>query len=125
MSSTSTRPQALQQRLVSHASVILDICTKLPKTFQANHVSRQLLRAVTAAVANYGEARGAESRADFIHKLRIVLKELNETSVWIQLILKNSMLPAEMLSGAISEYEELCRIIAASIKTAGGFERAF
>jgi four helix bundle protein len=124
MSSTSTRPQALQQRLISHASAILDVSSKLPKTFQANHVSRQLLRAGTAAAANYAEARGAESRADFIHKLRIVLKELNETSVWIQLILENSMLSAETTSKIIAENEELCRIIAASIKTAGGFERA-
>ena len=123
MSSTPTRPQELQQRLVSHASEIVDACAKLPKTFQANHISRQLLRAGTAAAANYGEARGAESRADFIHKLRIVLKELNETAVWIQLILKNSMLPAEKISGIASENDELCRIIAASIKTAGGFER--
>jgi four helix bundle protein len=81
------------------------------------------LRAGTATAANYGEARGAESRADFIHKLRIVLKELNETAVWIQLILENSMTPAEQISGIIAENEELCRIIAASIKTAGGFER--
>jgi four helix bundle protein len=123
MSLPTTKPQALQQRLVSHASAILDVSTKLPKTFQANHVSRQLLRAGTATAANYGEARGAESRADFIHKLRIVLKELNETAVWIQLILENSMTPAEQISGIIVENEELCRIIAASIKTAGGFER--
>jgi hypothetical protein len=66
---------------------------------------------------------GAESRADFIHKLRIVLKELNEAAAWIQLILENSMLPAEMISKIITENEELCRIIAAPIKTAGGFER--
>jgi len=124
MSSTSTRPQALQQRLISHASAILDVSSKLPRTFQANHVSRQILRAGTAAAANYGEARGAESRADFIHKLRIVLKELNETAVWLQLILENSMLPSETISGSIAENEELCRIIAASIKTAGGFERS-
>jgi four helix bundle protein len=96
---------------------------QLPKSFQANHVSRQLLRTGTAAAANYAEARGAESRADFIHKLRIVLKELNETAVWIQLILENSMIPPEKISGIIAENEELCRIIAASIKTAGGFER--
>jgi len=124
MSSMPTRSQVLQQRLVSHASAIVEACSKLPKTFQANHISRQLLRAGTAAAANYGEARGAESRADFIHKLRIVLKELNEAAVWIQLILKNSMLPAEKISGIASENEELGRIIAASIKTAGGFERA-
>jgi len=81
------------------------------------------MRAGTAAAANYGEARAAESRADFIHKLRIVLKELNETAVWLQLIQENSMLPAETTSKIIAENEELCRIIAASIKSAGGFER--
>jgi hypothetical protein len=81
------------------------------------------LRAGTAAAAVYGEARGAESRADFIHKLRIILKELNETAVWLQLILENSMLPSGKMAAIIAENEELCRIIAASIKTAGGFDR--
>jgi len=47
---------------------------------------------------NYAEARGAESRSDFVHKLRIVLKELNETAVWLQLILENSMLPTEKMN---------------------------
>ena len=123
VSSLPSRPQALQQRLISHASSILDLSSKLPKTLQARHVSRQILRSGTAAAANYGEARGAESRPDFIHKLRIVLKELNETEVWLQLILTNSLLPTTEISEVIAENEELCRIIAASIKTAGGFER--
>jgi four helix bundle protein len=123
MSSTPSRPQILQRRLISHASAILNICSKLPKTLQTNHVSRQLLRSGTAAAANYAEARGAESRSDFVHKLRIVLKELNETAVWLQLILENSMLPTEKMTSIVAENEELCRIIAASIKTAGGFER--
>jgi four helix bundle protein len=118
-----SRPQALQQRLVSHASSILDLLSRLPKTLQARHVCRQILRSGTAAAANYGEARGAESRPDFIHKLRIVLKELIETAVWLQLILTNSMLPTAEISPVIAENEELCRIIAASIKTAGEFER--
>jgi four helix bundle protein len=124
MSTTSTKPQALQQRLIAHASSILDVTSKLPKTWQANHVSRQLLRAGTAAAANYGEARGAESRSDFVHKLRIVLKELNETAVWLQLILESSMLSAEKTVAIVRENDELCRVIAASIKTAGGFERS-
>jgi four helix bundle protein len=118
-----TRPQLLQSRLIAHASTILNVSSKLPKTFQANHVSRQLLRSGTAAAANYGEARGAESRPDFIHKLRIVLKELNETTVWLQLKVENAMLPAEQMISIVAENEELCRIIAASIKTAGGFDR--
>ena len=121
--SRPSRPQLLQQRLISHASTILQISSKLPRTAQGTHVSKQLLRAGTAAAAVYGEARGAESRADFIHKLRIILKELNETAVWLQLILENSMLPSGKMAAIIAENEELCRIIAASIKTAGGFDR--
>src|SRR5690349_23902091 len=116
------KPQGLQVRLVAHASAILNISSKLPKSLQTNHVSRQLLRSGTAAAANYGEARGAESRSDFIHKLRIVLKELNETTVWLQLILENSLLSEEQMKPVVAENEELCRIIAASIKTAGGFD---
>jgi len=81
------------------------------------------MRAGTAAAANYGEARGAESRSDFIHKLRVVLKELNETEVWLQLIRQSCWLASEKMSPIIAENTELCRIIAASIKTAGGFER--
>jgi four helix bundle protein len=90
-----TKPQVLQTRLITHTSTILNMSSKLTKTLQANHVSRQLVRSGTAAAANYGEARGAESRSDFIHKLRIVLKELNETPVRLQLILENTLLSAE------------------------------
>jgi four helix bundle protein len=82
------------------------------------------MRSGTAAAANYAEARGAESRPDFIHKLRIVLKELNETTVWLQLIAENAMLPAETMRSVVAENDELCRILAASIKTAGGFDRS-
>src|SRR2546427_13020461 len=120
MSTSASRPQELQKRLSSHATGILTISSKLPKTTQASHISKQLLRSGTAAAANYGEARGAESRSDFIHKLRIVLKELNETAVWIQLIVEGSLLSPERMSPIVAENEQLCRIIAASIKTAGG-----
>jgi four helix bundle protein len=109
--------------LISHAAALMEISAALPKTAQATHVSRQLLRSGTAAAANYGEARGAESRSDFVHKLRIVLKELNETAVWLQLILESSFLSPPKMSTVIAENEELCKIIAASIKTAGGFDR--
>src|SRR5438093_7249853 len=118
MSKPASRPQALQQRLVSHAAVLLDVSSKLPPTPQANHVSRQLMRSGTAAAANYGEARGAESRSDYIHKLRIVLKELNETAVWLQLISESSWLLSDKISAIVAENEELCKIVAASIKTA-------
>jgi len=69
------------------------------------------MRSGTAAAPNYAEARGAESRSDFIHKLRIVLKELNETTVWLQLIAENAMLPVERMRPLVAENDELCRIL--------------
>ena len=106
MSTPESKAQALQKRLVLFGAEIFQISSKLPNTWQASHVAKQLLRSGTAAAANYGEARGAESRADFIHKLRLVLKELNETAVWLQLIVESFLLSR------------------ASIKTAGGFDRS-
>ena len=124
MSTPESRADALQKRLVSFGAQIFQITSKLPHSWQASHVARQLLRAGTAAAANYAEARGAESRADFIHKLRIVLKELNESAVWLQLIAESSLLSREKMVGIVAENQELCRIIAASIRTAGGFDRS-
>ena len=124
VSTAESKPQELQRRLVAFSSDILELTRKLPKTPQGSHISKQLLRCGTAVAANYAEARGAESRPDFVHKLRIVLKELNETSVWLQLILKTCLLPRDKLVAIVAENEHLCRIIAASIKTAGGFDRS-
>jgi len=123
MTAPESRPQALQKRLISFASEIVRISAELPKTQQAGHIAKQVLRSGTAVAANYAEARGAESRSDFIHKLRIVLKELNETAVWLQLIMEGSLLRSDKIVAVVAENEELCRILAASIRTAGGFER--
>jgi hypothetical protein len=67
-------------------------------------------------------ARGAESRRDFIHKLRVVFKELNETTIWLELIAQTSLLSSETIQPIVAEDRELCRIIAASIKTAASGE---
>jgi len=77
----------------------------------------QLLRSGTAPATHYAEARGAESTKDFIHKLRICLKELNETRVWLKIISKSELLPEARLQDVMNESDELCRIINASIKT--------
>ena len=124
MIAPESKAQTLQKRLVLFGTAIFQISSKLPKTWQSTHIAKQLLRAGTAAAANYGEARGAESRADFIHKLRIVLKELNETAVWLSMIEQSRLLPRETTVGIVAENEELCRIIGASIRTAGGFDRS-
>ena len=68
------------------------------------------------------EARGAESRADFIHKLKIVFKELNETTIWLEVIGRSALLSPETIAAILAENRELCRIIGASIKTARGAE---
>ena len=62
----------------------------------------QILRSGTAAAANYGEARGAESRADFIHKLKVVFKELNETTIWLEIIAQSGALSAEAIVAPLS-----------------------
>ncbi len=124
MSSAESKAHGLQQRLVGFAAEIVQISAKLPKTMQGTHIAKQILRSGTAAAANYGEARGAESRSDFIHKLRIVLKELNDTGIWLDLIVASSLASQDKYMGIVAENQELCRIIAASIKTAGGFDRS-
>ena len=124
MSTPESKSHALQKRLVTFASQIIFIAANLPKTPEASLISKQVLRSGTAVAANYGEARAAESRADFIHKLRVVLKELNETAVWLELLVESSLISREKVSATIVENQELSRIITASIRTAGGFERS-
>jgi len=67
---------------------------------------------------NYAEVRGAESRADFVHKLRIAVKELNETGIWLLIILKARMAPEALVTGRVKENRELACILSASISTA-------
>src|SRR5437867_4875530 len=81
-----TRADNLEGRLVQFAIDIVKLVGGLPQNFQAKHIAGHLLRSGTAAAPNYGEARAAESRADFIHTLRIALKELNETAVWLRIL---------------------------------------
>jgi four helix bundle protein len=118
MSTATSRANQLERRLVSFAAAIVALSAKLPKTPQGRHICGQILRSGTAAAANYGEARGAESRADFIHKLKVVFKELNETTIWLEVIAESSLLSPDNIVAIVAENRELCRIIAASIKTA-------
>ena len=117
MNSNSSRADQLEKRLILFAAKIVCLSSKLPKTQQGRHISSQILRSGTSSAANYGEARGAESRADFIHKLKIVFKELNETVIWLEVITESSLLSSDNTDTLITESRELCRIIAASIKT--------
>src|SRR6188508_3286098 len=118
MNTTPSKEDQLERRLVIFASDIVSLSSKLPKSPQGRHICGQILRSGTAAAANYGEARAAESRADFIHKLKIVSKELNETTIWLDVIAQSSLLDPDTTAPIVAENRELCRVIAASIKTA-------
>ncbi len=120
MNTAISKAAELENRLISFAARIVSLSEKLPLTPQGRHICRQILRSGTATAANYGEARGAESHSDFTHKLGIVLKELNETVIWLELIARSSLLPAAEIVAIVSENRELSRIITASIKTARG-----
>jgi four helix bundle protein len=115
-----TQSDQLEERLVAFAARIVRLASRLNKDFLGRHMANQVLRSGTSAAPNYAEARGAESRADFIHKMRIVQKELNETAVWIRIISKSSLISQNLIVDILAENRELCRIATASIKTARG-----
>jgi four helix bundle protein len=113
-----SRANELEERLIEFAVRIIKLSSSLPKTSAGKHIAGQILRSGTSPAPNYGEARGAESHADFVHKLRIVLKELNETSIWLRIIERSRLLRKELIGDIIGENSELCRIFIASLKTA-------
>jgi four helix bundle protein len=108
----------IQERLTDFAVRVMELCDGLPKTAVGRHLGEQLFRAGTAGAANYAEVRGAESRNDFIHKLGIVRKELNECLVWLHILERRGITRSETLGPISKECDELCRIISASRKTA-------
>ena len=116
--SRNSRADDLEERLVQFAIDIVTLVGQLPQSFQAKHIATQLLRSGTAAAPNYGEARAAESRADFIHKLEIALKELNESAIWLRIIRASFAVDADCLTRLGAENTELCKILVASIQTA-------
>jgi four helix bundle protein len=107
----------IQERLVRLAVTLVRICDQLPETRAGIHIASQLLRSATSPAPNYAEARGAESDKDFVHKLKVVLKELNECLVWLAVIREGYLLPDTVLAGPREECTVLCRITAASIRT--------
>ena len=90
-------------RLITFGSRISRVARMLPRTDEGRYICRQLLRSGLAAAPNYAEARAAESRADFIHKLRIVLKELNETKSWLEQVVANTLFSRDKMAAIIAE----------------------
>ncbi|MBI3756060.1 MAG: four helix bundle protein [Deltaproteobacteria bacterium] len=108
----------ISDRLVQFSVRIIRMVRSLPNNTVSKHISNQLLRSATSPGANYEEARGAESASDFIHKLKVVLKELRESIYWLKVIQQAEIIPANKLSDILKEAEELSKIIGQSIITA-------
>ena len=109
----------LEDRLIDFAVRIIQVAQSLPKTRIGNHIAGQLVRCGTSPAPNYGEAQGAESRADFIHKMKVCLKELRETRVWLLMIVRANLIkPTSKLDSLIDEGNQLISIFVTSINTA-------
>ena len=110
------RPR-FQGRFIDFCADILQLIPRLPKNKVGRHIADQLLRSGTSVGANVHEAQSAESRADFIHKMEIALKELREAGFW--LIGRSSLAPdPQSLNQLNNTCEELTAILAKSVITA-------
>jgi four helix bundle protein len=117
--SKDNRQFDLEDRLIDFAVRIVRLAESLPKSKVGNHIAGQLIRCGTSPAPNYGEAQGAESRADFIHKMKICLKELRETRVWLLMIKKANLIKtASKLEPLLDENNELIAIFVKSVETA-------
>jgi four helix bundle protein len=114
------RGDNIAQRLVALAAGVVKLASGLPKDQPGRHITSQLTRAATSGGANYEEARGAESRMDFVHKLRVADKEMRETKYWLDLIGSCWDTHSETAAGLAREADELISILTASIRTASG-----
>ena len=117
--SKESRVFDLEDRLIDFAVRIIRVAESLPKTRIGSHIAGQLTRCGTSPAPNYGEAQSAESRADFIHKMKVCLKELRETRVWLLMIVRAKLSKAATKLGPlIDENNELISIFVSSVRTA-------
>lgn len=109
----------LEERLLNYAARIIRMRERIKTSAAGSHVAQQILRSGTAALPNHGEAQAAEANRDFVHKLKLCLKELRETFRWLLLIQHVPLVehPAR-ITPLLNETDELIRIFVASIKTA-------
>ena len=108
----------LDERLLEFSARIIRLVDALPNTRAANHLAGQILRCGTSPLGNHGEAEAAESAKDFIHKLGVCLKELNETRRWLRLLQLTGLTFKARMASILSETEEVIRIFSASTRTA-------
>ena len=112
------RKYDLEERLINFGVAMIQISENLPKSFAGNHLSCQLTRSVTAPALHFGEALSEEPRNDFIHKMKVALKELRETNICLKIINKINWFTDEILAVRLKECNELISIFVTSITTA-------
>jgi four helix bundle protein len=109
----------LEDRLVDYVCRMIDVVEALPATRSGNYIAGQLIRSCHSPAFNYGEVQAAESRNDFIHKMKVVLKELKESRVALKIIIKKQLIkPVSNLDSIYQETQELIAIVAKGIETA-------
>ncbi len=108
----------LSDRLLEFAATTCQIATRLPSNSLGNRVTDQLIRSCTAPAASHSEAQSAESRRDFVHKMKIGLKELRESIMWLRLAARTGLAPESELGPLVAECNELIAIFVSSIATA-------
>ena len=109
----------LEDRLINFSVLIIDIIDEMPDKKAANHLSGQLIRSGTSPSLNYGEAQSAESRKDFIHKIKVILKELRESFICLKIIKRAKLYKTiEKIERALTENNELISIFVKSVETA-------
>jgi four helix bundle protein len=112
------RKYDLEERLISFSVLLIKLAEKFPKSFSGNYLAGQLTRSGTSPALHYGEAQSAESRSDFIHKMKIALKELRETNICLKIIDKLHWFEQGTLTDVLRECNELVSIFVKSISTA-------
>ncbi len=108
----------INERLIGVAARVIKVVDALPDTLAGHHVAGQLVRCGTSPGANYEEARGAESRRDFVHKLGIGLKEIQETRYWLRIIERAELVKCGRVTELLEEVDQLCRVLGSSKLTA-------
>ena len=108
----------LEERLIDFAIIVSDIVDNLPGTRLGNYIGGQLVRSGCSPALNYGEAQSAESRNDFIHKMKIILKELRESLISIKIIERKNLHDKDKVLTAKDECNPLIAIFVKSIETA-------
>ena len=108
----------LENRLIKFSVLVIHLAGKLTKTFAGRHLAKQAIRSGTSIALNYGEALAGESRRDFTHKIKVVLKELRETFITLSIVKEAELCSStNLVQQTLKENDELIAIFVTTVKT--------